>query len=163
MIDQVIAPSEPSLHVLLSCLGDNMLPLKRILLERIDDTPGLKQTVSRLQGQDVSVDEIYRQAQEYFDSDPHGRRALDIWFDYHKAREYCTAQWEEWEAATNRTGPMTRINVLGLWQVCASLSMAQMAEIPILSHTDRLVWYLAHLLDEVVDTQTPDASRLPKC
>lgn len=57
---------------------------------------------------------------------------------------------------------MTRINVLGLWQVCASLSMAQMAEIPILSHTDRLVWYLAHLLDEVVDTQTPDASRLPK-
>ncbi len=160
MIDQVIAPSELSLYVLLSYLEDNMLPFRKRLVERIDDTPGLKQTVSRLQGQDASVDEIYLQAQKYFGSDPCDRRALDIWFDYRRAGEYWIAQRKEWEATTSRTGPMTRINVLGLWQVCASLTAAEVGEPPILLNIDRMVWHLVHLLDDVADTRTPHAERL---
>lgn len=161
MIDQVTAPSEPSLHVLLSYLEDNVLPFKRRLLEQINAIPGFLQTVNRLQEQGASIDEIYVQAQKYRGGYPLDRRALDIWFDYHKAREYCIAQWEEWEVTTSETGPMRRINVLGLWQVCASLTATEIEKIPTLPHIDRLVWHLAHLSDAVVDARMPDVSRLP--
>lgn len=159
MVDQT-TPSEPSLHILLSYLETKVLPFKRRLGERIDAMPGLRQTVCRLQEQEAPIDEIYLQAQKYCDSHSLDQRVLDIWFDYHKAREYCMAQWEEWEDATSKTGPMTRINTLGLWRVCAFLTSTEIEEISILLHVDRLVWHLAHLLDDVVDTRTPHAARL---
>lgn len=160
MTDQATTSSEPSLHVLLLYLEDNVLPFKRKLIEQIDAIPGLKQTVGRLQEQESSIDEIYLQARKYCDSHTLDRRALDIWFDYHKARKYCITQWQEWQNAADKTGPMVRVNVLGLWQVCASLTASEIGDIPILPHVDRLVWHLVHLLDDVADTRVLQATRL---
>ncbi|RLB91657.1 MAG: hypothetical protein DRH50_10755 [Deltaproteobacteria bacterium] len=162
MTNQSAVPVEPSLHILLTYLESEVWPFKRRLAEQIAAIPTLRQSAIRLQEQKASLDEICLLAQKYCDDDALDQRVLDVWFDYHKAREYCIAQWQEWESAAEETGPMTRINVLGLWHVCASLTETDTGHIPILPHIDRLIWHLAHLLDDIVDARDPDPSQIPE-
>ncbi len=159
MHDKVIKLSEPSLCSLLEYLDHNVIVFKERLAHRVEAIPSLKQAVISMREEGAPFSDLYALAVEHLGDNPCDRRALDILHDYYQAREYCVKQWQEWEASAAQTGPANRLNVLGLWQVCASVSAYEIEEVPILFHIDRLVWHLVHIIDEVVDTRSTHATR----
>jgi hypothetical protein len=155
MTTQIIPLKEPSLRDLLLYLDTNTISIKQKLTEQVDEIPDLKKIYDDFQKSLISIDEAYMEAQQYIDN-PFYERALDIWFDYHRSCEYCTAQWKEWETYAKKNGSINRINLLGLWQICASPPISEIKNIPILLHTDRLILHLIHLIDEAVDSRISD-------
>lgn len=156
--DGVVGFSEPPLDVLMTFFEDNILPVKERLAACVAATPGLEYTVAQSLRQGASVEEIYGEVRGLLSDSHEERRALDVWYDYRKAIDYCQIQWSEWYDATLKKGPLTRMHVLGLWQLCASLTATEVEEMPLLIHVDRLIWYLAHIVDEAVDDRTPAAA-----
>jgi len=158
--DTVVPVTDPDIGVLLNYLETRVEPYKAQLRQW---------WFGRLTGQALpnpvtltEVEAVY-QAALLAEPPPDVRRALDIWHDYRHATPFCIRLWQEWQCAQEqRHGQtITRINVLGLWQICAGITRPAILSVPILPHVDRLVWSLAHLLDDAVDAAPAICPVLP--